>query len=156
MSEHKGRAGKLKQSIAESRQKIEELKLRIVDLKNSYREKAVSKVGEVNNKIFDLRERIQPQLDAQQRLKVTAPVSGQVLNIRVTSEDSGVIKAGQPLLDIVPSNSKLIVEARSRPTDITDVKKGQFTKGQLSAFNRRTTPPIPGEVTYVSPDQLTQ
>ncbi len=156
MSEHKGRAGKLKQSIAESRQKIEELKLRIVDLKNSYREKAVSKLGEVNNEIFDLRERIKPQLDAQHRLKVTAPVSGQVLNIRVTSEDSGVIKAGEPLLDIVPSNSKLIVEARIRPTDITDVKKGQFTKVQLSAFNRRTTPPIPGQVTYVSPDQLTQ
>lgn len=156
MSEHKGRAGKLKQSMAESRQKIEELKLRIVDLKNSYREKAVTKLGEVNNKIFDLRERIKPQLDAQRRLKVTAPVSGQVLNIRVTSEDSGVIKAGQPLLDIVPSVSKLIVEARIRPTDITDVKKGQFTKVQLSAFNRRTTPPIPGEVTYISPDQLTQ
>ncbi len=154
LSEHKGRKGKLKQSIAESKQKIEELKLRIVDLKNTYREKAVTKLGEINNRIFELREKIKPQLDAQKRLKITAPISGEVINMQVTSEDSGVIKAGQPLLDIVPAESKLIVEARIRRTDITDVKKGQYTKVQLSAFNRRSTPPIPGEVTYVSADQL--
>jgi HlyD family type I secretion membrane fusion protein len=156
LSEHKGRAGKLRQSIAESRQKIEEIKLRIVDIKNTYREKAVTKLGEVNNQIFELRERIRPQLDAKKRLKITAPVSGEVINLQVTSEGSGVIKAGQPLLDIVPTQSNLIVEAWIQLTDITDVKKGQSTKVQLSAFNRRSTPPIPGKVTYVSADQLTR
>jgi len=154
-AEHKGRKGRLKQTIAESRQKIEELKLQIVNLRNEYQEKSVTELSKVNNTIFELREQLQPKLDAQRRLKITAPVAGEVLNMQVHSE-GGVIKSGQPVLDIVPTDSELIIEARIRRQDITNVEVGQDVKVQLSAFNRRTTPPLPGEVTYVSADQLTQ
>ncbi len=156
LAERKGRKGRLKQNIAEVRQKVEELKLRIVDLRNSYREKAVSRLSEVSDLIFELREQLRPQVDAQQRLEITAPIPGEVMNLRIHSEESGVIQAGQPILDIVPGEAKLVVEARVRLQDITNVKKGQPTKVQLSAFNRRSTPPIPGEVIYVSADQVTE
>lgn len=154
-AEHKGRAGRLKQVIAESRQKIEELKLQTVNLRNEYQEKSVTELSKVNNTIFELREQLQPRLDAQRRLEITAPVAGEVLNLQVHSE-GGVIKSGQPILDIVPTDSELLVEARIRRQDITNVKVGQEVKVQLSAFNRRTTPPLPGEVSYVSADQLTR
>jgi len=154
-AEHKGRAGRLKQTIAESRQKIEELKLQIVNLRNEYQEKSVTELSKVNNTIFELREQLQPKLDAQRRLEITAPVAGEVLNLQVHSE-GGVIKSGQPVLDIVPRDSELLIEARIRRQDITNVEAGQEVKVQLSAFNRRTTPPLPGEVTYVSADQLTR
>ncbi|MCF8039390.1 MAG: HlyD family type I secretion periplasmic adaptor subunit [Desulfohalobiaceae bacterium] len=156
LAERKGREGRLKQNIAEARQKIEELKLRIVDLRNSYREKAVSRLSEVSDLIFELKEKLRPQVDAQQRLEITAPIAGEVMNLRIHSEESGVIQAGQPILDIVPGQAKLVVEARVRLQDITDVKKGQPTKVQLSAFNRRSTPPVPGEVIYVSADQVSE
>jgi HlyD family type I secretion membrane fusion protein len=154
-AEHKGRKGRLKQTIAESRQKIEELKLQIVNLRNEYQEKSVTELSQVNNTIFELREQLQPKLDAQRRLEITAPVAGEVLNLQVHSE-GGVIKSGQPVLDIVPRDSELLIEARIRRQDITNVEAGQEVKVQLSAFNRRTTPPLPGEVTYVSADQLTR
>ena len=154
-AEHKGRKGRLKQTIAESRQKIEELKLQIVNLRNEYQEKSVTELSKVNNTIFELREQLQPKLDAQRRLKITAPVAGEVLNLQVHSE-GGVIKSGQPVLDIVPTDSELLIEARIRRQDITNVEVGQEVKVQLSAFNRRTTPPLPGEVSYVSADQLTR
>jgi HlyD family type I secretion membrane fusion protein len=156
LAERKGREGRLKQNIAEAGQRIEELKLRIVDLRNSYREKAVSRLSEVSDLIFELREQLRPQVDAQERLEITAPIAGEVMNLRIHSEDSGVIQAGQPILDIVPGQAKLVVEARVRLQDITDVKRGQPTKVQLSAFNRRSTPPVPGEVVYVSADQVTE
>ena len=156
LAERKGREGRLKQNIAEAGQRIEELKLRIVDLRNSYREKAVSRLSEVSDLIFELREQLRPQVDAQERLEITAPIAGEVMNLRIHSEDSGVIQAGQPILDIVPGQAKLVVEARVRLQDITDVKRGQAAKVQLSAFNRRNTPPIPGEVIYVSADQVTE
>lgn len=156
LSERRGRKGHLRQSVAEYQQKIEELKLKIVTLRDEYKEKAVTQLGEVKDEIFELRERLKPQLDAQNRLEVKAPISGEVLNLQVTSAGSGVIKPGEPLLDIVPRNSKLIIEARVMRDDITDVKKGQKTKVQLSAFNRRSTPPVPGEVTYVSGDMITE
>jgi len=154
-AEHKGRKGRLRQTIAESRQKIEELKLQIVNLRNEYQEKSVTELSKVNNTIFELREQLQPKLDAQRRLDITAPVDGEVLNLQVHSE-GGVIKSGQPVLDIVPLDSKLLIEARIRRQDITNVEVGQDVKVQLSAFNRRTTPPMPGNVSYVSADQLTR
>ena len=156
LSQHKGRKGKLKQDIAEFFQMIQELKLRIVDIQNQYRENAVSRLGEVKDTIFEIKEQIKPYLDAQNRLKIRAPISGEIINLRVTSEKSGVIQPGMPLLDIVPTNTKLIIEAMVRPQDITDVHKGQATKVQLSAFQRRSTPPVPGKVVYISPDLITQ
>ena len=59
-------------------------------------------------------------------------------------------------MEIVPKDSEMIVEARIRPDEITKVYKGQKAKVQLTAFDRRSTPPVPGEVTYVSADQISQ
>ena len=156
LAERKGRRGKIKQDIAQTRQKIEELKLKIVNLRNKYKENAISELSKTIDIIFELREKLRPQMDAKHRLKVKAPIAGEVMNLQIHSEESGVIKPGQPILDIVPKDAQLFIEARIRPDQITDVKKGQKTRVQLSAFNRRTTPPVTGEVVYVSADQVTR
>ena len=155
LAQFKGRKAKLKQDIAEFTQMVQELKLRIVDIKNQYREKAVSRLGEVKDTIFEIEEQIKPYLDARMRLKIRAPISGEIINLNVNSE-SGVIQAGMAILEIVPAASKLIIEAQVRPQDITSVQKGQETKVQLSAFQRKSTPPVQGKVVYVSPDLITQ
>ncbi|MEX1302000.1 MAG: HlyD family type I secretion periplasmic adaptor subunit [Desulfotignum sp.] len=154
LSEYRGRQGKLKQDIAAFQQQIEELRLRIVDIQNQYREAAMSQLGEVKETIFELREQIKPQLDARERLTVRAPISGVVINMRVHSEDTGVISPGMPLLEIVPSESRLVVIAQVRPKDITSVKEGQPTRVQLAAFQRKSTPPVQGKVIHVSPDLI--
>lgn len=156
MAETKGRIGKLKQTTAELNQKIEEFKLRIVNLKNKYKEEAISEMGKVQNTLFELQEKLRPSEDALQRLTIKAPIAGEIINMRFRSEDSGVIQPGQPILDIVPLNAELIIAAQIRPDKITHVKKGQKTRVQLSAFNRRTTPPVMGEVIYISADQVKQ
>ena len=152
LSQYRGRRGKLNQEIAQYNQMIQERRLQIMDIENQYRETSVSMLGEVTDTIFELEEQIKPQLDASERLKIRAPISGVVINMEVHSEDSGVIPPRMNLLEIVPENSILIVEARVRPQDITSVKQGQDTKVQLAAFQRKSTPPIRGRVTYVSPD----
>ncbi len=152
LSQFKGRKGKLNQEIAQFHQMIQERRLQILDIENQYRETSVSMLGEVTDTIFELEEQIKPQLDASERLKIRAPISGVVINMEVHSEDSGVIPPRMNLLEIVPENSILIVEARVRPQDITSVKEGQDTKVQLAAFQRKNTPPVRGRVTYVSPD----
>lgn len=156
LAEYQGRRGKLNQNIAQFHQMIQEFQLRIVDIENQYREQAVSRLGEVTDAIFEIMEQIKPQLDAQDRLKIRAPVSGVIINMQVHSEDSGVIQAGMPLLEIVPEDMKMIIKAQVRPQDITSVKTGQDTKVQLSAFQRKSTPPVKGKVVYVSPDLMRQ
>jgi HlyD family type I secretion membrane fusion protein len=152
LAQHKGRGGKLKQEIAQFQQMIEERRLQIVAMENTYRESAVSKLGEVTDTIFELEEQIKPLLDASERLKIRAPISGVVINLEVHSEDSGVIQPRMSLLEIVPENSVLVVEAHVRTQDITSVRQGQDTKVALGAFQRQSTPPVRGRVIYVSPD----
>lgn len=156
LAERKGRVGGLKQDLAETLKKKEELKLRIVNLEDKYQEEALAELGKIQDTIFELREKIIPQLDAKKRLTIEAPVAGEIINMRIHSEQSGVIQPGKPILDIVPKDAELIVEARVRPDQITDVKKGQSVRVQLSAFNRRTTPPVSGSVQYISGDQVTR
>ncbi len=152
LSQYKGRRGKLKQEIAQYQQMVEERRLQILDIENVYRETAASKFGEVTDMIFELEEQIKPLVDASERLKIRAPISGVVINLEVHSENSGVIQPRMNLLEIVPENSKLVVEAHVRPQDITSVKEGQDTKVALAAFQRNATPPVRGRVIYVSPD----
>jgi HlyD family type I secretion membrane fusion protein len=135
---------------------IEELRLRIIDLDTQYKDEALTKLKVASDEIYEVKEQIKPQVDAQERLKVRAPVSGIVVNLQVHSESSGVISPAKALLDIVPVDSIMIVKAQVRPQDIISVKEGQETKVELSAFQRKSTPPVRGKVTYISPDLINQ
>jgi len=156
MAESRGRGGRLRQNIAESREKKEELNLQIANLQDTYREEAFAELGAVQEAIFELNDKLLPQLDAQSRLNVRAPVAGEVINMRVHSKSTGVIQPGQEILDIVPQGAELIVETRVQPDDITNVMRGQSVRVQLTPFNRRTTPPVMGTVVHVSGDQITR
>ena len=94
--------------------------------------------------------------DSQTRLDILAPVDGIVLNLLVHSENSAVVRAGEPIMDIVPKDSRLIIEGHIPPNEITNVYKGQQAEVILSAFDRRITPRFSGVVDYVSADQLMQ
>ncbi len=155
LSEYKGKKGRLKQDIAELNQKVEEVRIRIQNLKNTYREEAVNQMGEVKDVIFEIREKIKPYLDARQRLEVKAPISGQAINVMVNTEGSGIIKPGMSLLEMVPENSPLIITGKINPKDIASVKKGQEAKVQLVPFQRDQIPPLPAKVSYVSADLKT-
>jgi HlyD family type I secretion membrane fusion protein len=156
LSTSKGRAGSLEHSIAESAQRIDEFKLRIVDLKNTYRENALAELSGVSDEIFQIREQLRPMYDAKKRLDIKAPISGTVINTTVHSESSSVIRPGEPLLEIVPEGARLLIEANLRPDEITKVHEGQHTDVTLTAFDRRSTPRLPGVVDYVSADQISR
>ena len=65
-----------------------------------------------------------------------------------------VLAAGAPIADVVPSNEMLVVEARIRPQDINHVYADAPAQVRLAAFDARTTPMLPGRVTFVSPDRM--
>ena len=64
----------------------------------------------------------------------------------------GVVGPGAPILELLPTNDELVIEARVNPTEITHVKEGQDALVRLSALNQRLTPMIAGKVVYVSAD----
>lgn len=156
LSERKGNSGNLEQLIAETNQKIEEMKLRIADIKNTYQEEATTELSTISDTIFELQERLIPLEDEKNRLEIKAPIDGEIINLQFHSEASGVIRPSEPIVDIVPKNAKLLIEAMVNKVDIAKVHVGQETKVQLTAFNRRTVPPVAGKVVYISGDQITK
>jgi len=155
LAENRGQLAQFQGSRAEVRQKIAEYQLRVSALEAQYRQESVAKLSEAQQRQSDRQQQLQPLLDASQRLTVTAPIGGEVVAMNVHSV-GGVVTPGQPLLDIVPEDSRLIVECRIQVQDITKVHTGQDADVNLMAFNQRTTPKIPGKVVYVSADRLMQ
>jgi len=78
-----------------------------------------------------------------------------VVGLRVFTAGS-VIGPREVLMEIVPQEKRLIVEARIRPEDINHVKHGSEADIRLTAYQSRTTPLVAGTVTYVSGDRLVE
>ena len=143
LASHEGNRGRMRQSIAEARQKRAELLLRIEDAKNRFVEEATNQLGKLDNEILQTRERIRPLKDAKKRLQVVAPVKGRVVGLKVHSK-GGVVRPGEPLMDIVPENTPLIIETQVPVNKITDVFIGQDALVQLDAFDTRVGRPSRG------------
>jgi len=139
--------------IAKAKQKVSELELRILNLRASRVQTAADDLEATTRKMLDLQDRIKPSQDAMQRQSVVAPVAGEVVNLRVHTA-GGVVGPREPLLDIVPSDKLLIIEAHIGLDDIDEVRTGMTADIRLTPYKQRTTPLFRGTVTYISADRL--
>ncbi len=155
LAERRGEQARLRGTQAEIGERVAEFELRIDTLESEYRQQAITRLSDVQQILFSLQQQLLPLKDARRRLVVTAPVSGEVVLLQVHSE-GGVIQPGQPLLDIVPKDSSLIVEMHIKVLDVTHIHLGQIADVQLSAFPTRTTPKVAGKVVYISADRILQ
>lgn len=146
------RAGN-RSEIARSEQRIGETEMQLLTLRQQDLEKASEQLAEVRAELARLRSQFPLHEDVLSRTVVQAPMAGTVLNVRVTTE-SGVVRPGEPLLDIVPAEAKLVIDARVRPTDIDDVQAGMMARVVLVAYRQRHLPQIHGTVRSLSADRL--
>ena len=153
VAEYEARHSERRAELSKSRQRASELEFRILAMRNTYVQTATDEIKESSAKIFDLEERIRPSKDASERQKITAPIAGEVVGLRVFNAGA-VIGPREVLMEIVPQEKRLIVEARIRPEDINHVKHGSEADIRLTAYQSRTTPLVAGSVTYVSGDRL--
>jgi epimerase transport system membrane fusion protein len=153
LSQKKEDLGKQTAELAQIRERMAELELQVISLRDTYVEDADNELKETRKEIFEIEERVRPAKDAQERQVIFAPIKGQVIDLKV-STTGGVVKPGEPLMDIVPDNSALLMEVKIQPKDADSVFIDQESDVQLDAYNRRTTPLLRGKVIYVSGDTL--
>jgi HlyD family type I secretion membrane fusion protein len=153
VAEYEARHSERRAELSKSRQRASELEFRILAMRNTYVQTATDELKESTARMFDLEERIRPSRDASERQKIAAPIAGEVVGLRVFNAGS-VIGPREVLMEIVPHEKRLIVEARIRPEDINHVRPGSEADIRLTAYQSRTTPLVPGTVTYVSGDRL--
>jgi HlyD family type I secretion membrane fusion protein len=149
-----GDRGRFLASIARAKQSIGETQLQVSQLSVMRLKEATDELREVQIRIFDLRERLRAAEDTLDKMTLRAPQAGTVVRMSYFTL-GGVIAAGQPILDIVPADDQLMVEARVRPEDIDTVRLGMSAEIRLDAFNQRRMPLLLGRVVQVSADRLT-
>ena len=141
--------------IARARQSILELEAQVMEWTTSQVNEVVQELREVGQEKLELRERLNGAEDVLQRTYVRAPILGVIIESQLHTI-GGVVSPGETLMDVVPSNEKLIVEARVDPTDIDVVHPGLAAQVWITAFSQRTTVPLDGTILSISADQLTE
>lgn len=149
-----GERAQLLAVAAQSRGRIAEIRLQIIQIDQNLSSEVAKELRETDGKIGEFVERKVTAEDQLRRVDIRAPQNGFVFQSAVHTI-GGVITASDPIMYIVPDNDRLQVEAKVQPQDIAQVKVGQAAVLRFSAFDTRTTPEIDGEVTRVSADTST-
>lgn len=152
-AEIQGNRGQLSAQIARAQQTIAEAEVDILTLQHDSAAEVAQQLRETEEKVHELREQLQAAADVLSRIEVRAPEAGVVTDLRVHTP-GGVVKPGDPLLDLVPKADRMIVKARVRPEDSDSVRVGLPALVRLLPYKQRRTPPVEGKVVYLSADRL--
>ncbi len=149
-----GERAQLVASVAQTKGKITETELQIIQIDQDLSSEVAKDMREVDAKFGEFVERKVAAVDQLKRIDLRAPQDGIVLESKVHTV-GGVIPAGDTIMQIVPESDNLLVEAKVNPHDIDQVQIGQSAVLRFSAFNLRTTPEINGTITRISADIAT-
>jgi HlyD family type I secretion membrane fusion protein len=132
---------------------LTELRSRREDLNIRFRADAQKDAAETELQIAKLHESIAALTDRAERSEVVAPMAGVVNKLFVTTV-GGVVKSGEPLVEITPADATLTVEARLAPDDRARVWPGLPAVVKVSAYEFAVYGGLPGKVLDISPDAL--
>lgn len=139
--------------VIRSERALNEAEAQLINRRNKYFQDAQVELAKVEDDI-NQNEQIRTQRNQQLTDSVIkTPVDGIVKNVRVTTL-GGVMRAGDELMQIVPLDDKLIIEAKVRPADIAQVRPGLPAAIRFDAFDYTIYGAVDGTVTYVSADTL--
>jgi HlyD family secretion protein len=148
-----GQLGETAAQIARAYQVINEAQANLVKIESDRQNEIAQSLRDTESQIMQLSDRLESIDDQLARTDVKAPEAGVVVDLRIHTT-GGVIGAGEPLLDLVPADDRLIVSARVRPEDINLVHPGLTAQVHLLPYNQRRVPLLAGQVGYVSADRL--
>lgn len=153
-SELAARRSEFEAAISKARQQIAETELLIASGDATRLDEISGELDKVATELADKSNRLRASEDILNRTTITAPVDGTIINMRFKTV-GGVLQRGEPVLEIVPKDDALVVEARVQPNDIRLIHPGQQAQVHLSAYSMRILPRIKGVVRFTSADRVT-
>ena len=148
-----GRLGQYRAAISEAQQQIGEAELQLVANETARADQVATQLDQVQAELNAIEEKLLASKDILNRTVIAAPVSGTIVNLKFKTE-LGVIQPGVAIMDIVPAEEKLLIDARISPMDIDIVRAGLKAQVLLSAITSRSAPRIDGFVRSVSADRV--
>ena len=140
--------------IAQVKAAAGEARLNILKLKQEYSERANSELKTARSELAEINEKLTVATDQMRRTTILAPTTGKVQSLAVTTRGS-VIRSGEILMEIVPSDETLLIDAKVAPVDVDNVRPGLETEVRFSAFKARLSKLVLGEVLSISTDVVT-
>lgn len=149
-----GELGRIDASTAEARSVVAEAELRVLQIDKDLRTDTARDLTTLRGQIAEHRERRIAAREDLRNTEIRSPRAGRVNHLEVHTL-GGVIKAGDPVLSIVPLDEPLVAEARVAPADIDRVRLGAAVTVRLEAGNQRTLPTVAGTVVRVADETST-
>jgi len=149
-----GEAGQHRAETARLRTAIAELQIQILQQRQGFIEKVVAELREIDDQIANFETKIRDAAHTTRNTVIEAPEDGVVMGLTAHTQ-GGVVKPGGTILELVPGDGALIVEARVAPKDVESLSPGQAAHVRLTAFRQRVTPIVETHVSYVSADRFT-
>ena len=153
LAQLRGRAGRLRAEIAEARERIGEAREEVQQTRREFRAKVLANLRETETRIADYRQELTQARFKLDNRYLLAGFSGRVHDLQVASAGD-VVRPGDTMLQIVPENDTLVVQARVPPNDIVLGRAGMSARVRVTALAQSTTPSLKGKVKWVSPDRL--
>ncbi|MEO3388487.1 HlyD family type I secretion periplasmic adaptor subunit [Mesorhizobium sp. CAU 1741] len=148
-----GDRGRFLGSIAETGQRISEIDAQAISLEAERAQDVSTQMEQVRTDFATISERLNASRDILDRTVISAPISGKIVNLRFKTT-GGVVMGGEPILEIVPTEESLLIDARIDPGDIDVITIGLKATVHLTAYSSRSLPKIEGIVRSVSADRL--
>ena len=150
-----GTVKKARNDAQKAKDKIAEIALRKDALRKDYRQESANALVEIGKQIAASRQERQVALDQMTRTDIRSPATGTVQQMRVFTV-GGVVRPGEPLMDVVPQSDEFTVKAKVAPTDIDRIREGMDVEINLNALTKYRREKLMGKLRYVSRDVITE
>jgi adhesin transport system membrane fusion protein len=132
-----------------------ELEGQMTNRRNKFLQDSQAELTKAEEELAAVRQSLVQRQDQLTNTELKAPLNGTVKNVRVTTR-GGVLRPGDELLQIVPTDDALLVEARVKPADVAFLAPGQAVNVKIDAYDYTVYGSLDGRLTYISADTLSE
>jgi membrane fusion protein, adhesin transport system len=138
-------------TILRARASVAEAQSTLARTRQEWRSQAANELAAAQAELSARRRTLPALADRVRRTVVRAPLAGRINRVLVTTR-GGSVQPTQPLVEIVPSDESLLIEAQVRPEDIAFVSVNQSARVAITAYDRSVYGVLDGNVVHISPD----
>jgi membrane fusion protein, adhesin transport system len=139
--------------VLRMRRQVNDLDLQIQERINKYRSDAAAELAKVESELGQTSDALTARADQVKRTVIGASVHGTVKNIKINTV-GGVVQPGQDIMEIVPLEEQLLVEAKIRPHEVAFLRPGLPATIKISAYDYAIYGGLQGHVELISPDTM--
>jgi adhesin transport system membrane fusion protein len=138
-----------------ARRQVTELEARMAAARNKYRQDASAEAAKIEEDLASVNSKLSERKDVLDHTELTAPVAGVIKFLKITTI-GGVLRGGDELMQIAPTDEDLIIEAKVNPADVGQLSVGLPVSVKVDAFDYSVYGMLRGELVYISPDTLSE